>query len=316
MSGSQPGLALQMLESIGMDPQHAFGPDVARIEVHANQVVGVKLVPGLQVQADETADGIQAAIRVEAGAQIAQPVHVCFGIIPEDGLQLVDLDIHIEEQAQVSILAHCTFPNAKQVEHRMEAAIRVDAGASYQYFERHVHGPHGGVQVIPNARIVLHEDAVFATEFELIKGRAGKIAFDYQAECRDRSLLEMTARISGRDDDVIVIRECADLVGAEARAALISHIALRDRAAADIYNRIVASGDHARGHVDCKEIVVGHAVAKATPIVEVRNATAHVTHEAAIGSVDSKQLQTLLSRGLDEDTATGLIIEGLLSKQT
>jgi hypothetical protein len=38
-----------------------------------------------------------------------------------------------------------------------------------------------------------------------------------------------------------------------------------------------------------------------------------VTHEAAIGSVDSKQLQTLMSRGLTEEKAVDLIIQGLLT---
>jgi len=45
----------------------------------------------------------------------------------------------------------------------------------------------------------------------------------------------------------------------------------------------------------------------------VKHPKAHVTHEAAIGSVDSKQLQTLMARGLSEDEATDLIIKGLLS---
>ena len=49
------------------------------------------------------------------------------------------------------------------------------------------------------------------------------------------------------------------------------------------------------------------------PIVEVRDPKAQITHEAAIGSVDTKQLQTLMSRGLSEDKAVNLIIEGLLS---
>ena len=62
-----------------------------------------------------------------------------------------------------------------------------------------------------------------------------------------------------------------------------------------------------------KEIVLGRA-ARAVPVVEVCNPTAHVTHEAAIGSVDSRQLQTLLSRGLT-GIVTDLIIEGLLSKR-
>ena len=48
------------------------------------------------------------------------------------------------------------------------------------------------------------------------------------------------------------------------------------------------------------------------PIVEVK-ISAHVTHEASIGSVDLKQLETLMSRGLSEEQATELIIQGLLS---
>jgi uncharacterized protein len=312
---SDPEVVAQLLESIGMNPRHPLGEDVARVEVHQNRVVGVKLVPGLKVDADETDTGIHAKIRVEAGARIMKPVHICFGVLPEDGRQQITLDIHIEEGSEASILAHCTFPNAKDVMHRMDAEIRVDAGASYSYFERHVHGPYGGVNVIPNAEIFLAEDAEFSTEFELIKGRAGKIAFDYTAHCAARSVLEMTARINGREDDLITIQETALLEGEEARAALVSHIALRNKARAEIFNTINATGDRARGHVDCKEIVLDEAVAKAVPIVEVHNPTAHVTHEAAIGSVDNKQLETLLSRGLNEDEATDIIIEGLLSRK-
>jgi Fe-S cluster assembly scaffold protein SufB len=53
-------------------------------------------------------------------------------------------------------------------------------------------------------------------------------------------------------------------------------------------------------------------VAIAVPVVEVRHPQAHVTHEAAIGSVDHKQLETLLSRGLAEDDAVELLINGML----
>ena len=65
--------------------------------------------------------------------------------------------------------------------------------------------------------------------------------------------------------------------------------------------------------MDCKEIVQGNAAANAVPVVEVRHPKAHVTHEASIGSVDNKQLETLMSRGMDGDEATEMIIEGLLS---
>lgn len=305
----------ELMQSIGVDPRHPFGDDVARIEVHENRVVGVKLVQGLNVDATETDTGIDAAISVDNGVRLKHPVHICFGVLPEDGRQHINLDIRIREGSHASFLAHCTFPNAVDVQHTMNAAIEVEPGAHYAYFERHVHGEGGGVNVVPCAKVIVHEGAEFTTEFELIKGRAGRIDFSYDTECHARSIVEMTARINGRAKDSIVLRERAHLRGEEARAALITHIALRDHAQAEIYNDMIATGDRARGHVDCKEIVLGAAVAKAVPTVEVRNPTAHITHEAAIGSVDSRQLQTLLSRGLTEDEATDLIIEGLLSKK-
>jgi uncharacterized protein len=305
----------QLYESISVDPRHPFGDDVARVEVHENKVVGMHLVPGLKVEAGETKDGIDAYIGVAEGVEIEKPVHICFGVLPETGLQHIILNIEIKQNSRASILAHCTFPNARKVEHLMDANITIEPGARYSYFERHVHGPYGGVNVIPNAKIIVHEGGEFSTEFELIKGRAGRIRFDYEATCHARSVLEMTARINGRENDQIYIQETAHLVGEEARAVLTSHLALRDQARAEIYNTMTANAARARGHVDCKEIVVGNAFAKAVPVVEVNHPLAHITHEAAIGSVDSKQMQTLLTRGLSEEEATDIIIEGLLSKK-
>jgi len=68
----------------------------------------------------------------------------------------------------------------------------------------------------------------------------------------------------------------------------------------------------ARGHVDCIEVVRDRAVANAVPIVKVRDDRAYVTHEAAIGTVNKKELETLMSRGLDEETAVDVIIRGML----
>jgi hypothetical protein len=310
---SKEDLLQKLLESIGRKSPHELGEDVARLEVHQNQVVGAHLVPGLEVDVDEKPQGIDARIRVREGVTLAKPVHICFGLLPEMGVQHIVLDIEVQAGAKASVLAHCTFPNARDVVHKMDAVISVGPGADYSYFERHVHGPYGGVLVVPKASVTVHEGARFRTEFELIKGRAGKIEFDYETTVHAHGALEMVARISGSKNDVIRIRETARLAGEYARAVLKSYIALRDEARAEVYNTLRADAPYARGHVDCKEIVQGRALAKAVPMVEVNHPTAHVTHEAAIGSVDSKQLQTLQARGLTEDEAVELIIEGLLS---
>jgi Fe-S cluster assembly scaffold protein SufB len=224
------------------------------------------------------------------------------------------LDVAVLSGAGVDILAHCMFPNAVDVTHLMEAEISVEDDARYTYLERHVHGKEGGVLVVPKAKVRLGEHASFETEFELIAGRVGRIDIDYETWCAARSSMKMTARIAGRGDDLVNVREIGHLDGEGASGVLLSRIALRDRAQADVYNELTASAADAFGHVDCKEIVQDGAVAKATPIVNVGHPLARVTHEAAIGSVDSKQLQTLMARGLTEDQAVEMIIRGLLSR--
>ncbi|HRD01778.1 MAG TPA: SufD family Fe-S cluster assembly protein [Candidatus Saccharicenans sp.] len=304
-------LVEEILESVNL--HRSFNKNTPHLIINANEVLSSHQVEGLIMEPEELPDGVRAKLRVKKGVKIGSPVHLCFGLLPERGVQHIVMDIEIEDEAEVSFMAHCTFPNAVEVEHLMDARIEVGRQARYSYFERHWHSEEGMVKVVPVARIELDERARFSTEFELLKGRVGLIDMDYLTVCQAGSSAEMRARIFGRQDDVIKIREAAVLKGEGSRAALTTHIAVKNQARAEINNEIIAEAPYARGHVDCKEIIQDNGVARAVPVVEVRNPKAHVTHEAAIGSVDSKQLQTLMSRGLSEEEAVDLIIEGLLS---
>jgi len=312
MSSSQE-LVEMMYASLG--ESCITSPDVAHVEIHGNEVLGMHLVPGLEVEAEELEDGISATVRVREGVQIEKPVNMCFGLIPESGVQRIRMGVELEDGARAAVVSSCTFPNAVEVLHEMEAEIRLGRSAEYIYLERHVHSDQGGVKVVPRTKVLLGEDAYFRSDFEMLRGRVGVLDIEYAAECAARSVLEMNARVSGRGDDRIDIHEKAILAGERARGVLTTNIAVRDRARADIRNTLRAEAPYARGHVDCKEIIRDQGQARAVPIVEVVDPRAHVTHEAAIGSVDSKQLETLMAHGLDEDAATDMIIEGLLSPQ-
>ena len=305
--------AQDLLKTTDSDPHMLESEEVAHMVVHHNKIISSHFIKGLEVEADEFDDGISAAITVRAGTKIRYPVHLCFGMLPKTGLQKINMLVNLEEDSKVAIFAHCTFPNAVDVEHIMDGKIHIGPGARYNYQERHIHGEQGGVRVFPKTRVELEEGARFKTGFELIKGYVGKIDIDYETTCKAESVMEMDARINGKGTDEIKIHEIGHLIGEGARGILTSRIAVRDNARAEVYNKLTATAPYARGHVDCKEIVQGNGVATAIPIVEVSHPKAHITHEAAIGSVDSKQLETLMSRGLSEDEAVELIIEGLLT---
>jgi uncharacterized protein len=288
-------------------------PDTAHLVVNENKVLGAHLVPGFHVDIEETDEGINAQMVLDEGIVIRKPVHICFGMLPEKGVQRINMKVNIGKNSGIYIYAHCTFPYAVDVQHIMNADIHIGENAVYTYFERHVHSDEGGVKVYPKALVELDKGAKFRTILELLKGRVGLIDIDYETTCRDHSVMEMTAKINGRGNDIIKIREIGRLEGEHCVGVLTSRVAARDNTRAEVYNELTATGAYARGHVDCKEIIQGNGSARAVPIVDVRHPKAHVTHEAAIGSVDAKELETLMTRGLDEDEASDLIIAGLLS---
>jgi hypothetical protein len=288
-------------------------PNTAHLTISHDKVISSKDLPGLHVEAKEIKDGVDIKIVLDENTVLQNPVHMCFGMLKKEGTQRILLDIDIKKGASIFVIAHCIFPDAVEVEHLMDGKIKVGEHASYTYLEKHIHADSGGVRVVPKARVMLSDYARFKTDFELLEGRVGRIDIDYETTCLAHSIMEMTAKINGSGDDIINIKESGLLQGEGARGVLTSRVALRQNAKAEVFNNLVATAPFARGHVDCKEIVQDKAEAKAIPIVDVKDPRAHVTHEAAIGSVDSKQLQTLMSRGLSEEEAVELIIQGLLS---
>jgi len=287
-------------------------PDTAYLIINLNKVIASQSIDGLNIQTKEIKGGINLKIRLKENTVIRKPVHLCFGVLEKSAIQRILIDFNIGENSSISVLAHCVFPEAEDVTHIMDARINIEENAHYTYLERHIHSVYGGVKVYPKARVNLDERARLKTDFELLKGRVGLLEIDYEVICKKEAVLEMTAKVNGRGDDIIKISESASLVGEGARGVLRTRVALRDKTKAHVYNKLIATAAYARGHVDCKEIVQDEAVADAVPVVQVNHPKAHITHEAAIGSVDSKQLQTLMSRGLSEDEATELIIQGLL----
>ncbi len=309
---SEQKLALDIVGSAGIESDIFKQKDIAHLLIHHDKVVGMHAVDGLEINTEQIKDGIKIDLRLRKGIKVKNPVQMCFGMMPKTGVQRIVMNAVVEKDAEIHVLAHCTFPNAVDVQHLMDATLTIEENASYTYNERHVHSEQGGVKVVPKAKIHLGKHARYITDFELLKGRVGLIDIDYETECEAESTLEMNMRVNATDDDIVKIREVGHLNGEHSHGVLLSRVAVRDSAQAEVYSELTASAPYARGHVDCKEIVQDHGIVSAVPIVKVNDPKAHITHEASLGSVDSKQLQTLMARGLTEDEATDMIIQGLL----
>ncbi len=277
-------------------------------------MLGLNRLPGISAEAEALPDGVHIRLQIAPGARFENPIHLCFGVVPAEGVQRILTDFDIGAGAEVEFMAHCTFPNATKVQHIMEGQIHVGPGATMRYKETHYHGESGGVEVLPKAQVTVDEDGKYFTEFNLSRGRVGRMVFDYGVDVAARGLAELTAKALGYGDDEIIVRETIRLNGEYARGLAKSRIAVRDHAHSDVYGTTEGHAPFARGHVDCIEIVRGRAIATAVPIVKVTDDRAMVTHEAAIGAVGKKELETLMARGLDEETAVDVIVRGMLGE--
>lgn len=303
---------IRVLPMVGAEPSILDETGIAHVVAQGHHILSHRTVPGLRVDLEETPDSIIGKLVVEAGVTIARPIHMCFGLAHPTGVQQIRIDVQVNDGAQARVLSHCLFPLAKAAEHRMQARMTIGSDASLTYTEGHYHGPHGGMQVLPHATIKIGKGARYFSDFSLLSGSVGNLDIDYCVEVEEDGLGELSAKIFAHKTDRITLKEAVILRGERSRSLIKTRVVLEDEACAEITGITEAHAKGARGHVDCMEIVQGRAQAGAIPIVRVFHPEAKVTHEAAIGSVDKKELETLMARGLNPEQAVELIVSGIL----
>ncbi len=297
----------------GGDPQVLRSPECASLIVNKNRILGKRKVEGIRIfQTEELPKGVKITLVTQKGYRIEKPVYLCFGILPERGLQEIYTDVRIADGSSITLIAHCTFPNAVKIKHIMSACVRIGKKAFLGYHETHYHGERGGAEVIPKGKIYIDKGGRLDTSFTLITGRVGKLRIDYEAKAIERAVAELVARVYGKGDDDIWIKEKAILDGPYAKSLIKTRVAVKDRAKTEAIGITEGNAPFSRGHVDCIEIVQGRAKAKALPLVEAKDDRARVTHEAAIGSIDKIQLETIMARGLSKEEAIDVVVKGML----
>lgn len=303
---------LSVLPLAGGDAAVLEDAGIAHVVASGHRVLSRREIPGVTIEAEERADAIVGRMTIARGVRLQTPVHLCIGLVHPTGTQHIQMTVTVEEEAAASVLAHCLFMNATDARHTMDAVLDIAAGATLHYTEGHYHGPFGGMTVMPKAVVTVGPQGRYFSDFTLTKGRVGKLAIDYVVEVGAQAVAELTAKVFGRDWDDISIVEKLVLAGSHSKGLIKTRVALEDEAVAEVTGITEATAEGARGHVDCKEIVRDRARASAVPIVKVSHPLAKVTHEAAIGSVDQKELETLMAHGLTPEQAVEMIVGGIL----
>jgi uncharacterized protein len=294
--------------------EHALEKD-GHFYVEKNKVLSAFAPMGVIMRKQETKNGVEAKVIVKKGAKIAEPLFFCFGILKTKDSQFIVPNIEIQEGAEVKIIAHCSFPHALNVKHEMEALFKIGKNAKFTYEEYHYHGTKSGAVVFPKLNLKLNESAIFDSKFILSKGTVGRVKIEIEAELLKNSRISLETKVLGssKKDNVVIIDKVW-LKGENSKSLIKMRAAAKNGGTVLMQGETYALARGCVGHVDCQEIVVGQgSVARAVPIVEVKNDQARITHEASVGKINQKELETLMTRGLNEDEATELIINALMA---
>ncbi|MGE5219139.1 MAG: SufD family Fe-S cluster assembly protein [Chloroflexota bacterium] len=238
----------QVLKRMGTDGAVLTDHHVAHVVANGLDLLSQREIPGVAITSERKGDGLSTQITVERDARIESPVHLCIGVLHATDRQHIQIQVRLEQDSAAKIVAHCFFPRAQKVEHIMDAAIEIESGAELRYAEGHYHGPFGGVIVLPRAQVRIRPHGRYSSDFSLTSGRVGKLRIDYSVNLEAHAVAELTARVFGRAEDDIGIREAAVLSGENARSLIKTRIALQGHARAEITGVTEGNAKGARGH--------------------------------------------------------------------
>ncbi|MCD6546942.1 MAG: SufD family Fe-S cluster assembly protein [Nanoarchaeota archaeon] len=298
-------------EKSGYVSNNLFSPKYAKLIVNESKVLSKGEVEGVSIKTRFKNGTLYAKITIKKGVKVKYPIHMCFGVLKEKWNQKIHTTLILEEGAEAKMISHCFFPNSKNVFHIMKGNFILKNNSKLIYEEEHFHGKNGAI-VKPHVKIKVGKNSFYVSTFKAKRGVIGKLDINYKLDVGEKGVAELYTKVFGRKKDKIKIYEEVNLKGNNSRGILQSRVAATENSQCNVKSVMRGLGNYSRGHVDCTEIIEENGVVSAIPIVEVKNKTAHITHEASLGRVNKKQVDTLMTKGLTEEEAVEIIIRGLL----
>lgn len=257
----------------------------------------------------EEADGY--FIRVKKGKKVTKPVQSCMMIGKNKAIQNVHNIIVVEEGAHLEVITGCTTQkHAGESLHIGVSEIFVKEGGSLQFSMIHNWGEKTGVR--PRTVAIMEKNSTFVNNYVILNPVGSMQSYP-------------TAYLNGEGASVKFNSICLSHPGSEidtggevvlnapnTHAEIISRsITIGGRMMAR--GKLVGNAAGAKAHLECRSLVLtDNGNTLAVPELEANVADVEMTHEAAVGKIARDQVEYLMTRGLTEDEAVGMIVRGFL----
>ncbi|HDI59831.1 MAG TPA: SufD family Fe-S cluster assembly protein [Desulfobacteraceae bacterium] len=250
-------------------------------------------------------------IRAEAGVKLDHPVQSCLYIAKQGFAQNVHNVVIAEPGSDLHIITGCaTAPHLTTGLHIGISEFYVKKGARLTFTMIHDWGEK--VDVRPRSVTVVEQGGVLVSNYISLRplGTLQMFPTTYLkgpgAVGRFNSILVAT-RGSHLDVGSRIVLEAP-----ETRAEIISRAIT---CGGDIIARgdLVGKAAGIKAHLECKGLILNDGLMQAIPELTGHVPGVEMSHEAAVGKIDRGEIEYLMARGLDEETAVSTIVRGFLN---
>jgi len=250
-------------------------------------------------------------IRSLKNKKIEKPVQACLHIAKEGFSQNVHNIVIAEENSEMHIITGCsTSSHLTTGLHVGVSEFYVKKGATLKYTMIHDWGEK--VYVRPRTVTHVEEGGVYISNYISLNPVAS---------------LQMSP-VTYLDGKNAVARFNSVLIASEGTHMDIgSNVVLNgENTRAEIISRAITTGGNiiargtlegnvvgVKGHLECKGLILNEGLLHAIPELVARVPGVELSHEAAVGKIDQREIEYLMARGLDEDEAVSTIVRGFLN---
>ena len=250
-------------------------------------------------------------IRVKSGVKVELPVQACFYLKSSGLSQSVHNIIIVEEGAELNVLTGCASPRVGEALHVGVSEFYVKRGGKLTYTM--IHSWSEGVDVRPRTGVLLEDDASFTSIYINVNPAKTIQTMPIVHLNGENSRSSLVSIVVASNGSVIDVGGEAHLNGNGSRAEIVSKVIAKDNAKVISRGVIVGEGYNCRGHLECRGMLLSSkAVIRAIPQLDAKNASATLSHEAAIGRFSEDEVYYLMSRGFSEEEAVSIIVRGFM----
>lgn len=255
-------------------------------------------------------DPVGSFIRAKEGARIIHPVQSCFYLKTEKTTQKVHNIIIVEPNSELHIITGCT--TADYVSHGQHLGVTefyIKENAKLTYTMIHAWAPH--VEVFPRSAAYIEKNGTFISNYVALT-KAKHVQANPQVYVEEGGTARLHSIVYSSGDSLYDLGGSIYLNGENAKGEIISRVVSNG---GNIISRgyLESNAIKTKGHMECSGLLLNdQGYIHAVPELKAAVPNTDLSHEAAVGKINDQEILYLMTRGLDEETATSLIVRGFL----